>query len=452
MSTAPARTEWTFFGHPIGLSTLFFTEMWERFSFYGMRALLVLYMKAQFDHVIANTNIKNPGLGFSQDKASTIYGLYGGMVYLSPIAGGWIADKFLGARRSVFIGGIIIACGHFTMFLNTLPTFFTGLVLIIIGTGLLKPNVSTMVGDLYKKNDERRDAGFSIFYMGINLGVIIGPVICGYLGQNVAWHYGFSAAGVGMVLGLIQYKLGSRFLGDAGLMKKREAEPKKENKKEALTSEEKTRLVVIAILFLFSVLFWMAFEQQGNSMNLFADDLTRSVALGRPFPSTWFQSVESVFIVLLAPVLAWLWGRMGKKQPSSPAKFAIGLFILGLCYVVMTWACTYLGGGRLSPWWLVGAYCLMAIGELCLSPIGLSTVTKLAPPRFVGAMMGLWFVTISIGDFFAGQVGRWYDASKPETLIYLFGGLSVEAIIAAIILFLLTPFIKRMLASTGTVA
>ena len=275
------------------------------------------------------------------------------------------------------------------MLLNTVPTFYTGLVLIAIGTGLLKPNASTMVGDLYSESDIRRDSGFSIFYMGINLGAFIAPFICGYLGQKIEWHYGFAAAGFGMVLGLIQYVLGSKSLGDAGLKKTKKVETGPAVVREKLSSEETKRLIAIGILVFFSVLFFTAFEQQGTSMTLFADRLTRDTFLGFHIYSSWFQSVEPFFVITLAPVLALIWLRMASRQPSSPAKFSLGLLFIGIGNLLMVYAVTLTGAGKVSPMWLIVANLIIAVGELSLSPVGLSTVTKLAPARWVGSMMGV---------------------------------------------------------------
>ncbi|MET0754125.1 MAG: peptide MFS transporter, partial [Pyrinomonadaceae bacterium] len=288
-------------GHPRGLSTLFFTEMWERFSYYGMRAILVLYM--------------TQALAFADADALSIYGYYTSSVYFLPIFGGWIADRFLGAKRAVLFGGIIIACGHFSLAFSPLPFFYTGLVLVAFGTGLLKPNISTMVGDLYSEEDPRRDSGFSLFYMGINLGAFIAPLICGYLGQNVNWHYGFAAAGIGMIIGLIQFVFSGTRLENIGELKtKRESEGITEAK-EKLTPEEIKRLVVIGILFFFSVVFFMAFEQSGSSLTLFADRLTANSIFGFEFPSSWFQIVQPLCLLILAPVFASLWLKMGDRQP-----------------------------------------------------------------------------------------------------------------------------------------
>ncbi len=317
------------FGHPRGLSTLFFTEMWERFSFYGLRALLVLYMTAA---------VTQGGLAFPTDKATSIVGWYGFGVYAAAIPGGWIADRFLGQFRSVFIGGVIIALGHFSMALPSVTTFYLGLALIVMGTGLLKPNISTMVGSLYDKDDERRDAGFSIFYMGINVGAFVAPLIVGTLGQRVDWHIGFGCAGIGMTLGLIQYVVGKRRLLPA-LERLGQSEVQSAGTSEPwwrFTREEWGRVAAIAVLFVFSCIFWGAFEQAASSLNLFADRLTSNRVFGFVFPSTWYQSLNSMFMIFgLAPLLAWLWIRLGPRQPSSPVKFALGLIFAGLGFALL---------------------------------------------------------------------------------------------------------------------
>jgi len=424
-----------FAGHPQGLTTLFFTEMWERFSYYGMRALLILYMTAP---------LAQGGLGFDTPKAGHIYGLYTGSVYLTCLLGGWLADKFFGARRAVLIGGIIIACGYFVLAFASLATFYAGLCLVAGGTGLLKPNVSTIVGSLYGEGDGRRDAGFSIFYMGINLGAFIAPFVCGYLGQNIAWHYGFAAAGVGMVVGLFQYVAGGKKLGHAGLKQSQPQHATYAHHREPLTIDEKKRLVVIVILALFSILFFMALEQAGSSLNLFADRLTRHEFVGLNFPSSWLQAANPIFVILFAPVFAWLWIKLGHRQPSSPTKFVLGLVFVGLGFSVVAYASTLANTGPVSPMWLTVAYLFNSFGELCLSPVGLSTVTKLAPARLVGSMMGVWFTATAVGNYLAGRVGGFFQANDQSALLSLFGTVALVTIGAGILLALLVPFIKKL--------
>jgi POT family proton-dependent oligopeptide transporter len=419
--------------------TLFFTEMWERFSYYGMRAILILYM---------TTPLAAGGLGFETGKAGAIYGNYTSSVYLTALLGGWIADRFLGARRAVFWGGVIIASGHFTMAIPSLTTFYAGLCLIAAGTGLLKPNVSTMVGSLYAEKDQRRDAGFSIFYMGINLGASIAPFVCGYLGQRVDWHYGFAAAGVGMVLGLVQYVMGRDRLKNIGGTPVGQPLTTETRVRQKLTPVEKRRVAAIVILFFFSSLFWMAFEQAGSSLNLFGERLTDTTIFGWVMPASWLQSVNALFIIGLAPVFAWLWLRLGNRQPSSPAKFAYGLFFAGLGFLVVTYASSLTGGGKVSMLWLIAVYLLHTAGELCLSPVGLSTITKLAPARMVGLMMGVWFLSISVGNQVAGRVAGFFETEAEGALVTLFGTVALITIAAALVLALLTPAIKRLTPDT----
>jgi POT family proton-dependent oligopeptide transporter len=476
-----------FFGHPRGLATLFFTEFWERFSFYGLRALLQLFMV---------TAAVKGGLGFSDPKAGAIYGLYTSFVYLTALPGGWLADRLLGQRRAVFVGGCIIALGHFSMAIPRTATFFLGLGLIVCGTGLLKPNVSTMVGELYPEGGARRDAGFSIFYMGINLGAFVAPLICGPLGERVNWHYGFAAAGFGMVLGLIQYVLGGRHLGDAGLKPNAGIDPAERRKSlrilgvtvlliavlagtvyalgftaqqlagtmgiiivtlaivyllfqliaGGLDPVEKKKMVVIFILFLFSALFWSGFEQAGSSLTLFAQRLTDRHVLGWEIPTSTLQAVNPVLIILLAPAFAALWVSLSKtgKEPSAPAKFSFGLLLVGLGFLVMAGAAVLTRGGahQVSPVWLLLTYLLHTCGELCLSPVGLSTVTKLAPHRKVSQMMGIWFMSIALGNLIAGLVaGRFSSYPLPQ----IFGLVFATTAGAGLILAILIKPIRRLM-------
>jgi POT family proton-dependent oligopeptide transporter len=490
MATTPAQDR-AFFGHPRALSTLFFTEMWERFSYYGMRALLLLYMTAP---------VAAGGLGFDTAQGGAIYGLYTSMVYLATMPGGWIADRLIGPRRAVLYGGIFIASGHFSMALNSLALFYLGLFLIVIGTGLLKGNVSVIVGKLYAAGDNRRDAGFSIFYMGINLGAFIAPLICGYLGQEIAWHYGFAAAGVGMVLGIIQYVLGGQSLGDAGVEPTSATPSEREQwRKQAImwgglfvalaaivgiggytgaipltatqvadaagvmliaitvgffgwlyfsgswTPEERKRLYLIGVLFLAASIFWSLFEQAGSTLNLFARDRTRNAVLGAEFPSSWFQSMNSMFLIIFAPVMAWVWIRLSAtgKEPSTPMKFAWGLILAGLGFAILV-----IPAGDesqlASPMWLTTTYFLHTIGELVLSPVGLSAMTVLAPPRIGGLMMGVWFLATSVGNFISGRVSGLYEAMA---LPSLFGTIAMIGIVLGVILMLLAPAMRRSLTS-----
>ena len=479
-----ARWDRSFFGHPRGLATLFFTEMWERFSYYGMRALLILFMTATAAH---------GGLGFNTSKAGAIYGLYTSLVYIVSLPGGWVADRITGQRRAVLWGGIFIALGEYALAIPRMESFYLGLGLIVIGTGLLKPNISTMVGSLYTEHDARRDGGFSIFYMGINLGAMIAPLICGYLGENIDWHYGFLAAGVGMTLGLIQYVLGGKYLGRAGLTTLGTPEDTRLfwrllagavvvivagagvavtgvleisangisnafglilaavvvvfffwllNAK-GYTPVEKKRFRAILVLFIASTLFWSAFEQAGSTLSLFAERNTNLHAWDFPlwglFRASYFQSFNSVFIIGIAPLFAWLWVRMGKGEPSSTGKFSIGLLFVGLGFAILVPVAM---GTGVSPWWLTVTYLLHTIGELCLSPVGLSAMTKLAPARIVGLMMGVWFLSISVGDYIGGRLASVYETFPLGTLFGLVAAFCI--VVAAGLLLLLKPMREFM--------
>jgi POT family proton-dependent oligopeptide transporter len=433
-----------FFGHPRGLSTLFFTEMWERFSYYGMRAFLILYMVAP---------AAGGGLGFSDASAASIYGTYTGSAWAASILGGLIADRLLGQYRTVLLGGVVIALGHFTLAFHALPFFYTGLAFIAFGTGCLKPNVSTLVGSLYPQGDTRRDAGFSIFYMGINLGALFGPLVAGYLAQRVGWHIGFACAGVGMTAGLIQYVLGRQRL-EAGLARLGQqpsaptagtaAAARTAEAHGALSSDEWKRIGAIVIFFLAASIFWGGYEQAGSTLNLFADRFTRNDIFGFAFPSSWFQSVQPAFVIILAPVFGWLWVRLGRHQPSSPAKFAIGLLFMGLAFLVLIPAGALASGQgvRVSPMWLVVSYFVSEVGELCVSPIGLSAVTKLAPLRIVGLMMGVWFLSNAFGNKLAGYAAGFFS-SMP--LNQLFTITTAVLLAASIVMFVIIRPAKRLM-------
>ncbi len=436
-------------GHPRGLSTLFFTEMWERFSYYGMRAFLILYMVH--------------ALGFDDAHAGSVYGTYTGSVWFAAIFGGIIADRWLGHYRSVLVGGIIIALGHFTLALHALPFFYTGLSFIVIGTGLLKPNVSTLVGSLYEQGDERRDAGFSIFYMGINLGAFIGPLIAGYLAQQVDWHLGFACAGVGMTLGLVQYVAGRQRLQPAVQRLGRPPRPTIDLRHVLLallptllripilvwrwlmsfTTQERKRLAAVLVFFAFATLFWAGYEQAGSTLNLFADRYVDLNLFGLKLYASWFVSIQALFVIILAPIFAWLWVRLGSRQPSSPAKFAWALLFMGLAFLLLMPAGSVAQGGvKVSPLWLVGAYFIEELGELSLSPVGLSVVTKLAPTRVVGLMMGVWFLSNAAGNklagWAAGFIGRMPLAS-------LFGATAAAMLVAAVVMFLLIKPVRNLM-------
>jgi POT family proton-dependent oligopeptide transporter len=429
-STAAPEAGW--FGHPRGLSTLFFTEMWERFSYYGMRGFLILYM------------VK--ALGFADPRAGAVYGNYVGSVWLAAIFGGIIADRWLGHYKSVLIGGTIIALGHFTLALHALPFFYAGLSLIVIGTGLLKPNVSTLVGSLYAEGDERRDAGFSIFYMGINLGALIGPLIAGKLAEGVDWHLGFACAGVGMTLGLVQYVLGRNRLQPAIARLAARLEPAAAASGaggDGFTAADWKRIAAVVVFFLFASFFWGAYEQAGSTLNLFADRYVRLELVGIRLYASWFVSIQAAFVILLSPIFAWLWVRLGPRQPSSPAKFALALLFVGLAFVLLMPAGAIAQGGvKISPLWLVGAYFIEELGELCLSPVGLSVVTKLAPRRVVGLLMGVFFLSNALGNKLAGWSAGFISTTPLPTL---FGATAAVTLGAAVVMVLLIKPVQRLM-------
>lgn len=470
--------------HPRGLYTLFFTEMWERLSYYGMRALLVLFMVAPTE---------KGGLGIDEKVAAAIYGLYTAGVYLSALPGGWIADRLLGAQRAVWVGGILITIGHFTMAVPLRETFFLGLVFIVVGTGLLKPNISALVGQLYPEGGARRDAGFTIFYMGINLGAFIGPLVCSALGEKVNWHYGFAAAGVGMVLGLVQFGITRNHLGEAGREPAHRSDtvgrdwmliggvsvagavvvglalagglvinPVLLAKGAAyvitmlavlyfawvfqfgkLTGVEIRRVAVIAILFVASALFWAGYEQAGSSLNLFAKEYTVLAiqSLNVELPAGWFQSVPAFFVIAFAPVVAHGWVLLNRRgvNVSLPAKFAFGLILLAVGFLVVAIGSKRaLTTGPVLPTWLVATYFFHVLGELLVSPVGLSSVTKLAPQRLVGQMMGVWFLATSLGNLlagiYAGDVSGANAAAMPAGFMQVFyfaGGVGLLLLVCA---------------------
>jgi POT family proton-dependent oligopeptide transporter len=484
------RSDTSFFGHPRGLSTLFFTEMWERFSYYGMRALLILFMTA---------SVARGGLGFPVVKAGAIYGFYTAMVYLLSLPGGWVADRIFGQRRAVLYGGILIVAGQAFLMSPGVQGFYAGLGLLMLGTGMLKPNASTMVGQLYAAGDRRRDSGFSIYYMGINLGALLSPLACGYVGERIGWRLGFGLAGLGMIAGLIQYTLGGKYLGSAGLHPAPPASPAagRRLKRNAAvgaacvvlilgavgllaatglvdisaqqvsaalglvliivsvgifawlllgrgwTVTERKRSGAILVLFVASAVFWAAYEQAGSSLSLFAERSTNRVVLGFDFPASWFQFVPSLFVMILAPVFAWLWIALGKREPSSPTKFALALVFGGIAFAILVPpARATLVGALVSPWWLTGTYFLQTVGEMCLSPVGLSAMSKLAPARVAGMMMGLFFVSISIGDYLAGTAASLYESMPLPTLFGTVAAISFGA--AVVLAVLIKPTVRLM--------
>jgi proton-dependent oligopeptide transporter, POT family len=438
-SQPPVTDDSSFFGHPRGLSTLFFTEMWERFSYYGMRAFLILYMTTP---VIAG------GLGMADGDATSIYGTYTGSAWGASIAGGIIGDRWLGQYRSVLLGGVVIMLGHFALVFPPLPFFYAGLALIVIGTGLLKPNVSTLVGSLYPQGDLRRDNGFSIFYMGINVGALLGPLVAGYLAQRVSWHIGFASAGVGMAIGLIQLAIGRHYLKTAverlGAATALAGSPAGDEPGAAratggplISGAEWKRIAAIAVFFSFGILFFAGYEQAGSTLNLFTDRYTRLEAFGFAIPSSWFQSVQPVFVILLTPIFAWTWTMLGARQPSISGKFALGLFFMGMSYLVLVPAGGMAQAGegiRVSPWWIVVSYAISEFGEICLYPVGMSAVTKLAPPRIVGLMMGVWFLAIAFGNKLAGWAAGFIETMPLATLFMVMTAVLVGAAVVMAIL------------------
>ena len=436
-------------GHPSGLRTLFFAEMWERFSYYGMRAILVLFMV---------TPVAQGGLGFSTVDAASLYGTYTMLVYMASVGGGLIADRFLGASRSVLLGGIVIACGHFSMAAHSLTFFYTGLGLIVIGTGLLKPSVSTLVGSLYPQGDPRRDAGFSIFYMGINSGAMLGPIIAGYVAQRIDWHLGFGCAAIGMALGLVQYVLDKRHLQPAIVRMAEErrmratVDPVTHSTSAptaggvlGFTPGEWGRIGAIVVLFLFAILFWAGYEAAGSSLALFADRNTDLHLFGFEFPSSWFQVAQPFFVIVLAPFFAWLWIRLGSREPSVPMKFAFGLLFMGLAFIIMLPAGAAVAADstlRVSALWLITWNLFSEFGELCLSPVGLSAITKLSPARIVGLMMGVWFLSLAFGNKLAGWTAGLIATMPIDALLGWVGG---TLIVAAVIMFVLVKPVRRLM-------
>ena len=428
------------------LYMLFATEAWERFSYYGMRAILKLYMMK--------------GLLFSQGKASLVYGFYTGLVYLTPIIGGYVADQVIGYRAAILLGGLVMAAGQFCLATPAEPMFWAGLGLLILGNGFFKPNISTIVGTLYDEGDPRRDRGFTIFYMGINLGAMFSPIVCGQLlGENEAWlgsqsfPWGFRAAGIGMIVGVVTFFFGQRWLGDRGRSPRerhrREASPSsagRDGPAAPLTPVERGRVLCIFLVGLFVIFFWMAFEQAGNTMTTWADESTDRTVLGWEMKASLFQFVNPVFILILAPIVSLVWRVLDekKREPSTPAKMALGLLFLGIGFLPMVAAAAIAGpNGRASWVWLVGAYLLQTIGELCLSPVGLSFVTKLAPKKLAAILMGVWFLAVWAGNTLAGLTGYWYDKMSHGSFFALF---VVSSLVAAATMFALLKPVKRLMA------
>ncbi len=436
--------QYQYFGHPRGLFLLSGTELWERFSYYAMRAILVTYL---------TSNTLNGGMGWSEEDALRLYGIYTGLVYITPLIGGYLADNYLGQRRSILLGGALMAIGQFTLALpadalglGSLHTLYLGLALLIAGNGLFKPNISTMVGDLYKAGDNRRDGAFTIFYMGINIGAFLAGIVSGLVTDAFGWKAGFMAAGTGMLISLVmQMLLAQSWLGDIGRVPaaKHALANQKSAKKQPLTKKEVDRLKVILVMGLFTIVFWAGFEQAGGLMNIYTHKYTDRMIGSFEVPAAWFQSLNPFFIIALTPVLAVLWVKLGRREPNSPVKFALAMFFLALGFLCMIGAVLQQGGDttvKTSMLWLVGAFFFHTLGELCLSPIGLSLVTKLAPLRLASLMMGAWFGFNAIANYVAGFVGSHVGELGAMAI---FSGIAITATISGVILLLFSNTLIR---------
>ncbi|HWU42938.1 MAG TPA: peptide MFS transporter [Bdellovibrio sp.] len=456
-ATTTTAGEKTFFGHPRPLFTLFFTEMWERFSFYGMRALLVLYM-TQYLFIQAAQGKEIWGYGAfkamvefffgplsNQAFSSQIYGLYSGFAYFTPFFGGMIADRFWGQRRAVYVGAILMSIGHFLMAVESL--FFPALILLILGNGFFKPNISTQVGGLYEQGDTRRDRAFTLFYMGINLGAFFSPFVCGTLGQKVGWHWGFGAAGVGMVISLIVYHFGGKDLPQA--IKKESIKEVEAKAHKPLTKEDWTRTWALTLLCIVTIFFWGVYEQQGNTMQLWADQSTDWNFFGWEMPSTWYQSFNPMIIFILAPVLDrfWAWQNRRNQEPSTVMKMALGCFMGAIALAVMFFAAKEVGSGKGSLLWLLGSTFMLTIAELYISPIGLSLVTKVSPAKIVSMMMGVWFLATFFGNYAAGVIGMFYDRIGKDQFFLL---LAVICLVPGIIFFLSHKSLTRSMEHSSS--
>lgn len=442
----------TFFGHPRPLFTLCLTEMWERFSYYGMRVLLVLYMT---QYLFQQADAGQTVLGYGtlkglleyffgtmshQALSSQIYGLYTGFVYFTPFFGGLIADRYIGQRRAVYIGGILMAIGHFLMAVESM--FFPALLFLILGNGFFKPNISTQVGGLYDDKDPRRDGAYTLFYMGINLGAILSPLICGTLGQKVGWHWGFGAAGVGMLLSLVIYHLGGKHLPQT--MHRQSIQQIESGAEKPLTKEEWTRTIALTFLCMVTIFFWGVYEQQGNTLQLWSDQNTDWNFFGFEIPSTWYQSFNPLVIVFVAPLLDryWAWRARGNKAPSTVTKMALGCILGSIALVVMYLAAQAVGSGKGTVLWLLGSTFLLTMAELYISPIGLSLVTKVSPAKIVSMMMGVWFLATFFGNYIAGYIGTYYELISKDQFFLLLAGLSL---IPAVLFFLSHKFLTNAL-------
>jgi POT family proton-dependent oligopeptide transporter len=435
-STAINTSQKELFGHPAGLFILFFTEMWERFSYYGMRAILVLYL-------VSESTGFNPGLGWSNGDALALYGWYTMMVYVMSVPGGYIADKLLGQKKSVLFGGILLVIGHSTLAIEQMWAFYTGLVFIVLGCGMLKPNISTMVGGLYKPGDIRRDKGFTIFYIGINLGAFISSLVVGYVGEVYGWHYGFGLAGIGMALGLLQYLIGLKYLKQVGDFLG-DTKDNKEVMKKPLTKIEIDRIVVLLISFLLVIVFWGAFEQAGGLMNIYTMEKTDRLIGDWQVPASWFQSINAMFIIFFGTAVAIFWANRKLKGRISTSlfKMCLGLIIMGVGFFFMTGATAqYEATGSSAMYWLVFAYLFHTIGELCLSPVALSFVTKLAPVKYASIMMGIYFAMTGFGSKLAGLLGEWSSSLGEYTI---FTGIALTSVFLGLLVLMLRPRLEAL--------
>jgi len=470
--------------HPKGLYTLFFTEMWERMSYYGMRGILVLFMTA---------SILDGGLQFDNVSASAIYGIYSACVYLVALLGGWLADRHIGQQKAILYGGMIIMLGHFLLAFTNLQTFYLGLIFVVLGTGLLKPNISAIVGGLYENDLNKKESGFTIFYMAINIGSVLGFFICGFLGENVGWHYGFGAAGIGMAFGLIQFILTKSNLGSIGL--KPSIELDNEAKKKELrifnsfmliffliiflglfgyvsfdpipianiltlvilliaimyflylfffgnlSEEEGKKIALIVVLFFGAAFFWSGFDQAGSSFNIFAKEYTDRIILGWEYPASWLQVLNPVLVVILSPFMAYMWLFLGKRMldPSLPFKFGLGLIFMAIGFIfIATGASVAMQEGMAGAKWLLLTYLFHTIGELTLSPIGLAAISNLSPKRFVGQMMGIWFLASSLGAIIAGLLSGQATYSGINSMPDLFNKIAITSSIIGLVLILIS--------------
>ena len=424
-------------GHPFGLYILFFTELWERFSYYGMRALFVLFL-------VAETTSGNPGFGWTNGEALALYGWYTMLVYVASIPGGWIADRFIGQKKAVMLGGWLLVAGHSVLAFNSETSFYIGCLLVILGVGCLKPNISSMVGSLYKPGDERRDKGFYIFYIGINLGAFFAPILCGWVGETYNWHYGFGLAAIGMIIGQIVYMWGQKHLEGVGefIGTDKSVEPGIMNK--PLTQIEKDRVLVMLLSFVLIIIFWGAFEQAGGLMNLYAEQKTNRMLFGTEIPASVFQSVNAFFIITLATLVGGFWykWKLKGRESSSLFKIAIGTIIMGLGFAFMSAASIeYENSGSSAMYWLILAYLFHTIGELCASPVSLSFITKLAPAKYASIMMGTYFAATGLGNKLAGLVGEWAQNAGE---LQIFTGITIFTVVVSLLVIALLKPLKRL--------